>query len=124
MTNFEYYKDEITKTYRTCVFGIEESFYIAFAKVYARAKGLTHFDGDYEIIIDWLAEEHKETIKLTQFEYDSLSVCYETETCLVNKVVKAYWPIIHMMIMGYFRGIKDKGMKVADILKNCEVVER
>ena len=62
-------------------------------------------------------------IKLKRWEFDLLSMCYKVETHLVNKVVSSYWPVTHMMDLGYFRGIKDKEMDVADILENCKVIE-
>ena len=69
----------------------------------------------------WLLEEHKEPIKLKQWEYDVLniltdgghagnwkfndSICYS----LKNK--------------GYFKGVKDTSMSIQYILNTCEVIE-
>lgn len=68
--------------------------------------------------IEWLLEEHKESIKLTKFEYDLLM-------SYINKgyFFKNFSELKEMRNKGYFKGITDTSMKIQYILNNCEVVE-
>lgn len=76
-----------------------------------------------ESIVAWapfqrIDEEHKEKYKLTQFEYDLLSVHKDFKT--YNKIANQ----IHLFKMhekGYFKGIDTK-VPIREILDNCEVV--
>lgn len=67
---------------------------------------------------DWLLEEHKEPIKLKQWEYDLLM-------SYINKgyYFKNFSELKEMKNKGYFKGITDTSMKILYILKNCEVIE-
>lgn len=68
--------------------------------------------------IDFLLQEHKESIKLTKFEYDLLM-------SYINKgyFFRNYSELKEMRYKGYFKGITDTSTKIQDILNNCEVVE-
>lgn len=67
----------------------------------------------------WLLEEHKEPIKLKQWEKDLLD-------CTFNKSLdfKDYRDLLEMKHRGYFKGISDTDMKLGEILENCEVIEK
>lgn len=70
--------------------------------------------------LDWLLEEHKEPIKLKQWEYDLLSVQRLPKEANRFEVFKTY---MDMKAKGHFEGVTDISMTVQDILDNCEVVE-
>lgn len=67
----------------------------------------------------WLASPYKKpTYKLTQFEYDLLSVYKDFKT--YNQIANQ----IHLFKMrekGYFRGVDTK-IPICEILDNCEVI--
>lgn len=67
--------------------------------------------------IDYLLQEHKEPIKLKQWEYDTIKY---------HGKLSKFYDIHFLMAMknkGYFKGITDTSMEIEDILKNCEVIE-
>lgn len=77
-----------------------------------RNKDYENFD---EKGFDWLLEEHKEPIKLKQWEYDLM---YGLED---SKFLN--WDYLcHMKEKGYFKGVTDTSMIIEDIFKNCEIV--
>lgn len=67
---------------------------------------------------DWLLEEHKEPIKLKQWEKDLLETlqCEEVKFC-------CHELLLEMRYKGHFKGISDIGMNLREILGNCKVVE-
>ena len=67
--------------------------------------------------IDYLLQEHKEPIKLKQWEYDLMWGLEE------GSKFHDWGSLCYMKRKGYFKGITDTSMKIYDILKNCEVVE-
>lgn len=76
-------------------------------------------DCDYYKFADWLLEEHKESIKLKQWEKDLLKVGYCDECGFDN-----FDELSAMLDLGHFKGITDTSMSIREILDNCEVVER
>ena len=64
----------------------------------------------------WLLEEHKEPIKLKQWEYDLI---FEYNDCHFISCSVAF----RMKEKGYFKGVKDTSMSIQYILNNCEVIE-
>lgn len=67
--------------------------------------------------IDYLLQEHKEPIKLKQWEYDTIK--YHGKLSKFNDIHF----LMAMKNKGYFKGITDTSMIIEDILKNCEVIE-
>ena len=67
--------------------------------------------------IDYLLQEHKEPIKLKQWEYDLLT--------LLNKesIFHTVYNLCKLREKGHYKGVTDTSMKIEDILKNCEVIE-
>ena len=65
-----------------------------------------------------LAQEHKEPIELTKFEFDLLKTIGK-----YNKArrFKEYIFTDMKMEKGYFKGIKDISMTIEEILENCVV---
>lgn len=71
--------------------------------------------------IEWFLEEHKEPIKLKQWEKDLISV-FDTSYSKQSE----FWSFLSLKELkrkGYFKGITDTGMRIGEILDNCEVVE-
>ena len=69
----------------------------------------------------WLLEEHKEPIKLKQWEYDFLNI-------LTDGGHTGNWKFKDLICYsfknkGHFKGVTDTSMKIKDILENCEVIE-
>ena len=75
---------------------------------------------NYRKFIDWLLEEHKEPIKLKQWEYDLIRANDRPHECNVFESFNTYRK---MKDIGYFEGITDTSMTLKEILDNCEVVD-
>lgn len=61
----------------------------------------------------------KPKIKLSQFEYDSLSCCNEVKR---KKKFSYFTMLKQMKYKGYYKGVYDVSMTVQEILDNCEVI--
>lgn len=125
MTNLEFYKDyiyEIQKDLFDKGLCIKDSIGIAICNVYEKQIGLSAF---MPTVLDWLLEEHKEPIKLKQWEKDLLEVGYCT-----NRRFCDFDDLLALCDRGYFRGVTDiKGsgdtsMTIQEILDNCEVIDK
>lgn len=57
----------------------------------------------------------RRSIKLTQFEYDLLSVCSKDMRLTNHKLLRG------MLDKGYFKGVSDTNMRISEILNHCEV---
>lgn len=119
VTNLEYYKDEILEN---CIKNL--------AVVKGRPKlcyKINCNDCDFKIVQgchkkveEWLKQTHiKPKYKLTQFEYDLLSVHkdYKTYNNIANQI-----HLFKMREKGYFKNI-DTNIPIREILDNCEVVK-
>ena len=130
MTNFEYYKDEILKSLelekedeikKWSVFNYDRVLGKVLYRLYIQNKG----DGiakDFKIV-NWLLEEHKEPIKLKQWEKDLVINCTQVEDYQEKDKVHEFWIITGMKEKGYFKGIEDTSMTLKEILDNCEVID-
>lgn len=123
MTNLEYYKDEIYEIQRDlfekrdiCIaYGIG----IAICDVYEKHKGVHAF---MPMVLDWLLEEHKEPIKLKQWEFELIGYIYRTSS--VKKMFFVHYSELNYLRgVGYFKGITNEYMTLKEILDNCEVIE-
>lgn len=74
-----------------------------------------------KIIIDWLLEEYKEPIQLTQIEYDTLEIIYNLDEYKMGETIKDWSILRYLKQKGHFNNV-DKNMKINDILNNCEVI--
>lgn len=74
------------------------------------------FDEDIYKCIEEVLSEHKEPIKLKQWEYDLMCGLGRSKFC-------NWYHLCYMKEKGYFKGVTDTSMKIEDILKNCEVVD-
>ena len=123
MTNLEFYKDEL-KRY------IKNDSKEAYLKSDTIGKAFTLFAkeridiwcndiwAEPEHFIDWLLQEHKEPIKLKQWEKDFLETlqCEEVKFC-------CHELLLEMRYKGHFKGITDTTMKLSEILASCEVID-
>lgn len=116
MTNLEYYKDEINEIIendrRDDVFSSIGNAFDLFS-----FKHIDNYPHGPDKFIDWLLEEHKEPIKLKQWEYDLI------EHYAVIKRFDGVDILIVMRSKGHFKGVKDTSMSIRYILNNCEVIE-
>ena len=118
MTNLEANKDEIKKLIKK-----GERFGCAICK--AKNKYCIQCCGDdgNDIlcnVVDWLLEEHKEPIKLKQWEYDTLK--YHGKLSKFNHIHF----LVAMKNKGYFKdmnSVEKCSMTIKEILDNCEVIE-
>lgn len=69
---------------------------------------------------EWLNQEYKEPIKLTQFEYDMLRTTSKYHLWLGELKNGLYY--IKMKEKGYFKNV-DLSKTAKEVLENCEVVE-
>ena len=123
MTNLEFYKDEINK----CI----ENGSGELATVYMRVgQGFNDFSKRYVqyyphnslAFVDWLLEEHKEPIKLKQFEKDLLECYTYVDNSWNGRILHENYTIRYMCDKGYFKNV-DLNMTFREVLDNCEVVE-
>ena len=72
-----------------------------------------------------LLADHKESIKLKQWEIGLLSSLYNTaEDRFVYMGAFKYHAILrNMKTLGYFKGVTNTSMTLEEILDNCEVVD-
>lgn len=120
MTNLEFYKDEIYEIQKDLFdkgLCISDSIGVAICNVYEKQIGLRAL---MPMVLDWLLEEHKEPIKLKQWEYDLIRTNDRPHECNVFESFNTYR---NMKAIGYFEGITDTSMTLKEILENCEVVE-
>ena len=119
MTNLEFYKDElkeciknnareIAMVHRNVGNGFSD-----FSKKY-----INYYPSDSVAFVDWLLQEHKEPIKLKQWEKDFLETlqCEEVKFC-------CHELLLEMRYKGHFKGITDTTMKLSEILASCEVID-
>lgn len=120
MTNLEFYKDKILKN-------INNSYSLSCAVCCV----MNNFDIGIENgcsgvmckaakAVEWMLAEHKEPIKLKQWEYDLIRTNDRPHECNVFESFNTYR---NMKAIGYFEGITDTSMTLKEILENCEVVE-
>ena len=64
-----------------------------------------------------MLQEHKEPIKLKQWEYDLMWGLEE------GSKFHDWGSLCYMKRKGYFKGVKDTSMSIQYILNNCEVIE-
>lgn len=116
MTNLEANKDKI-KLFYVC----RASHICKYGKgCYGKSCDDCEFDTDKEACIKALLEEHKEPIKLKQWEYDLI----RTNDMSHDREFRSFNTYQNMKVIGYFKGITDTSMTLKEILNNCEVVEK
>ena len=80
------------------------------------------FNKNIDLCVQILLEEHKEPIKLKQWEYDFLNTLrkYHATTFMSDKFNE--YLCDDMKQKGHFKGVHDKTMTLQEILDNCEIV--
>lgn len=78
---------------------------------------------DYQKFVDWLLAEHKEPIKLTQFEYDLLEYYTYVDNSWNGRILHENYAIRYMCDKGYLKNV-DLNMTFREVLDNCEVEDR
>lgn len=120
MTNLEWLKENLTKEEKSKV----QMCVVFNEKIYKNTcNGKDCYDcplnkvGD---LIDLLLQEHKEPIKLKQWEYDTIK--YHGKLSKFNDI----YFLMAMKNKGYFKdmnSVEKRSMTIKEILENCEVVE-
>lgn len=115
MINLEFYKNEIKSLFsESTSINVVETVghaFREFSKKYIKNYPFSSYD-----FIDWLLQEHKEQIKLKQWEYDLLSFSG------IHNRFDSVFILLLLKEKGHFRGILDKSMSIKDIFCNCEIV--
>lgn len=118
-TNYEHFKDEIIENSGYC-FALADGKPCQCSDVSCRECGFSTGYGCSEKIKEWLNKPYeKPKYKLTQFEYDLLSVHkdYKTYNNIANQI-----HLFKMREKGYFKDI-DTNISIREILGNCEVIK-
>lgn len=118
MTNLEFYKDEIKKRLKHNGF-ISDCVY----QVYVKHYGYCSRNSE-EWLFNWLLEEYKEPIKLTQVEYDILASYYENQSITNhNQRLNEYAIFPRLKKTGkYFKDL-NLFLTIGEVYKNCEVLK-
>lgn len=119
-TNFEYYKDEILEDYAHNLAVVKGRPTLCYKTNCNDCDFKINQIGCREKAKDWLKQPHeKPKYKLTQFEYDLLSVHkdYKTYNNIANQI-----HLFKMREKGYFKDVNTK-IPICEILDNCEVIK-
>lgn len=119
MTNLEYYKDEIEERFKQLFKSFTDTSSLACALDETYQK---HRKQKYESMFTWYFEEHKEPIKLTQFEYDLLEYYTNVDNSWNGRILHENYAIRYMCDKGYLKNV-DLNMTFREVLDNCEVIE-
>lgn len=118
-TNYEHFKDEIIENSGYC-FALADGKPCQCSDVSCSECGFSTGYGCSEKIKEWLNKPYeKPKYKLTQFEYDLLSVHkdYKTYNNIANQI-----HLFKMREKGYFKDV-DTNISIREILGNCEVIK-
>lgn len=115
MTNLEFYKDEIK-----VAFVHDEYLCDSIRRVASRHGYDTKGFVSEGKVIDWLLEEHKEKIKLTEFEHDVLKAFTKCPTYVEDDRIDNYIALQDLSSAGWFQNV-DENLSIKEILDNCEV---
>lgn len=121
MTNLEFYKDEL----KECIKNSSKELgmvnmnvgygFSDFSKRYVK-----HYPHDSVAFVDWLLEEHKEKIKLTEFEHNVLKAFTKHPNYDEDDRIDDYSILQEAQSNGCFKGV-DENLSIKDILDNCEI---
>lgn len=127
MTNLEYYADELKKY----IYDYSEGGggYYKFDDVSGgvhtfiqRHPEIWEGDINAEEAIDWFLAEHKEKIKLTEFEHDVLKAFTKYSTYVEDDRIDNYIALQDLSSAGWFQNV-DENLSIKEILDNCEIVD-
>ena len=71
----------------------------------------------------WLLEEHKEKIKLTEFEHDVIKAFTKLPSYEEGDRIEDFSALLGLWSVGWFRNI-DENLSIKYILDNCEVIDK
>ena len=118
VTNYEYYKDKL----KDLDIGnyCEEVYETLFNKCCEDLECHDCVCNTYRSLIDFMNQEViiRAPVKLTQFEYDSLSCCDENKR---KKKFNCFTMCMQLKHKGYYKGVHDVTMTVEEIMNNCEI---
>lgn len=118
MTNFEKYFEKIKKEVKY------EDFFCTVASIKNKSEFCNDNCSECRMsCLDWLKEEHKESIKLTKWEYDLILNCEEATGYRDEDMLEQYWIIEGMKRKGYFKGVNDLNITFKEIEDNHIIVE-
>lgn len=118
-TNYEHYKDKIIENSGFC-FALADGKPCQCSDISCSECGFSTGYGCSEKIKEWLNKPYeKPKYKITQFEYDLLSVHkdYKTYNNIANQT-----HLFKMRENGYFKDVNTK-IPICEILDNCEVID-
>lgn len=118
-TNYEHFKDEIIENSGFC-FALADGKPCQCSDISCSECGFSTGYGCSEKIKEWLNKPYeKPKYKITQFEYDLLSVHkdYKTYNNIANQI-----HLFKMREKGYFKDVNTK-IPICEILDNCEVIK-
>ena len=110
ITTYEVYKETLDNTEKIGV------------NVFIKLRDSDYYDY-IEKGIKWLLEEHKEKIKITEFEHDVLKAFTKLLNYEEGDRIEDFSALQALWNGGWFRNI-DENLSIQEILENCEVVER
>lgn len=118
-TNYEHFKNKIIENSGFC-FALADGKPCQCSDISCSECGFSTGYGCSEKIKEWLNKPYeKPKYKITQFEYDLLSVHkdYKTYNNIANQI-----HLFKMREKGYFKDVDTK-IPICEILDNCEVIE-
>lgn len=119
-TNYEHYKDEILENCLDSLAVVKGRPKLCYKTSCNDCDFKLVQKGCHKKVMDWLKQTYqKPTYKLTQFEYDLLSVHkdYKTYNNIANQI-----HLFKMREKGYFKDV-DTNISIREILGNCEVIK-
>ena len=127
MTNLEYYKDEFVymlndDNYQPLLCNYFEKILIYSDCSCCPFCTKDETGCDYQKFVDWLLEEHKEKIKLTDFEHDVLKAFTKCPTYVEDDRIDNYIALQDLSSAGWFQNV-DENLSIKEIIDNCEIVD-
>lgn len=129
MTNLERYKDEFVYMLNDVAYQPPLCNYFEKIWTYSDCSCCPFYTKDeaacdYQKFVGWLLEEHKEKIKLTEFDHDVLKALTKLHTYKEGDVIEDFRALQELNDVGWFRNINiDENLSIKEILESCEVVE-
>lgn len=128
MTNLERYKDEFAYMLNDVAYQPPVCNYFEKIWTYSDCSCCPFYTKDeavcdYQKFVDWLLEEHKEKIKLTEFEHDVLKAFTKLPSYVEGDKIENFSTLQELCSGGWFGSIYEN-LSIKEILENCEVEDR
>ena len=112
MTNLEFYKDKILENINNR-YNLDCA--VCFVmNAFNTRDDCVNIECDSEEVINWMLEEHKEPIKLKEWEKDLLKSFGDTAR---TYEFEYFIPLMGMKNMGHFQGVTDTSLTIGEILR-------